>query len=112
MAWGLQPIVPVLHQQLPLQPVPHRWPEFHQQFAGRRRHLPARLGHNIEVSNNRVTNNAGTLSGGIIVGQAETPDPTLVTNPDGSVDAQPLNLDVSVSMHNNDVSLNAPTETN
>src|SRR4029077_20192654 len=33
--------------------------------------------HNTEVSNNRVINNAGTLTGGITIGEAEVPDPTL-----------------------------------
>ncbi|PYY09741.1 MAG: hypothetical protein DMG69_09605 [Acidobacteria bacterium] len=32
--------------------------------------------HYLEVANNRVYNNAGTLGGGIILGQAETPPPT------------------------------------
>ncbi len=30
--------------------------------------------HNLQVANNRVYNNAGTLSGGISVGQGEFPD--------------------------------------
>ena len=31
-------------------------------------------GHNLQIANNRVNNNAGTLSGGINVGQGEFPD--------------------------------------
>src|SRR5207302_3761055 len=30
-------------------------------------------GHNLQIANNRVTNNAGTMSGGINVGQGEFP---------------------------------------
>ena len=71
--------------------------------------------HNIEVSNNRVTNNAGTLTGGITVGQAEVTDPTLggvrcAAVPGAAVsatDAAPLCLDANVNMHNNNVSFNA-----
>jgi hypothetical protein len=37
-------------------------------------------GHNLEISNNRVTNNTGTLSGGITVGQGEAPDAILANN--------------------------------
>ncbi|PYT73623.1 MAG: hypothetical protein DMG39_06100 [Acidobacteria bacterium] len=33
-------------------------------------------GHYLEIANNRVFNNGGTLGGGIIVGQAESPPPT------------------------------------
>ncbi|HET7740089.1 MAG TPA: hypothetical protein VFL67_05520, partial [Mycobacterium sp.] len=32
--------------------------------------------HNVEISNNRVYSNGGTLAGGIVVGQAETPPAT------------------------------------
>ena len=36
--------------------------------------------HNMEVSNNRVYNNTGTLTGGIVVGQGEAPDALLNGN--------------------------------
>ena len=36
--------------------------------------------HNLEISNNRVHNNAGTLSGGISIGIGETPDALLAGN--------------------------------
>jgi hypothetical protein len=58
--------------------------------------------HHLEVSNNRIVNNAGTLTGGITVGQSEVPDPNLV-----GTDAQPLAIDTFVNMHNNSVSLNS-----
>jgi hypothetical protein len=57
--------------------------------------------HHLEVSNNRITGNAGTLTGGIEVGLSEVPDPTLV-----GTDAQPLNINTFVNMHNNSVSMN------
>jgi hypothetical protein len=71
--------------------------------------------HNVEVANNRVINNAGTLTGGITVGQAEVPDPTLggarcPALPGaviGATDAAPLCLDANVNVHNNNVSFNA-----
>ncbi len=37
-------------------------------------------GHNLEISNNRITNNTGTLSGGIVIGQGESPDALLSGN--------------------------------
>jgi hypothetical protein len=37
-------------------------------------------GHNLEISNNRITNNTGTMTGGITVGQGESPDALLVGN--------------------------------
>jgi hypothetical protein len=51
--------------------------------------------HNIQIANNRVYNNIGTLSGGINVGQGETPDALLAGNngeplaPTGGFDQQP-----------------------
>jgi hypothetical protein len=63
--------------------------------------------HYLEISNNRITNNAGTLTGGITLGQPEVPDPTTVTNADGSIDALPLQLDAHVSMHHNGVTFNS-----
>ena len=35
-------------------------------------------GHNLQIANNRVYNNTGTLSGGVTIGVAETPDAYLV----------------------------------
>ncbi len=58
--------------------------------------------HFTEVSNNRVTGNGGTLTGGITVGQMETPDPTMV----GTI-AQPLMINHDVYVHHNSVTLNA-----
>ena len=37
-------------------------------------------GHNLEISNNRIYNNSGTLTGGITVGQGESPDALLSGN--------------------------------
>jgi hypothetical protein len=37
-------------------------------------------GHSLEIANNRVYNNAGTVAGGIIVGQGESPDALLSGN--------------------------------
>ncbi len=51
--------------------------------------------HNLEISNNRVFNNTGTLTGGITVGQGESPDALLTGNggdplaPTGGFDQQP-----------------------
>jgi len=58
--------------------------------------------HYTEVSNNRAYANAGTLSGGITIGQPETPDPTVV-----GTDAQPLHLNDNVQVHHNSVTQNA-----
>jgi hypothetical protein len=71
--------------------------------------------HNIEVSNNRVINNAGTLTGGITIGQAEVPDPVLggpqcaaLGGPAvAATDAAALCIDANVNMHNNNISFNA-----
>jgi len=37
-------------------------------------------GHNLEIANNRIYNNTGTMSGGITVGQGESPDALLAGN--------------------------------
>jgi hypothetical protein len=68
--------------------------------------------HYMEISNNRVSNNGGTLSGGITIGQPETPDAA-----DGAVDGsslidaagneQPYLYNQHVSVHNNSISFNA-----
>ena len=68
--------------------------------------------HFIEVTNNRVYNNGGTLSGGMTIGFPEVPDSV-----DGRVDGttlidangteQPYLLNMNVSVHNNSVTFNA-----
>jgi hypothetical protein len=58
--------------------------------------------HFMEVSNNRVYANAGTLSGGITIGQPENPDPTVL----GTI-AQPLAQNINTQVHNNSVTQNA-----
>ena len=66
--------------------------------------------HYTQVGNNRVYNNAGTLTGGITVGLAETPDPTTVTVGVGAAQVtvqEPLALNVHVNVHNNSISNNA-----
>jgi hypothetical protein len=78
--------------------------------------------HNIQIANNRVTNNTGTLSGGINVGQGEFPNPYTVggTNLDpdtcqtglGSLPAgtqEQYCFDVNVNMHHNMVTKNSST---
>jgi hypothetical protein len=62
--------------------------------------------HNLEISNNRITGNAGTLTGGITLGQAEVPDPTYVTGANGIATATPLGIQTFVSMHNNSITFN------
>src|SRR5262249_3087668 len=44
--------------------------------------------HNLEIANNRVYNNTGTLTGGITVGQGESPDALVVGN-----NGDPIGLD-------------------
>jgi hypothetical protein len=82
-------------------------------------------GHNLQIANNRVTNNAGTLSGGINVGQGEFPNPYTIggTNEDpGSCQTSgyspnanatgkqlPYCFDLNVNMHNNMVTRNSST---
>jgi hypothetical protein len=66
--------------------------------------------HHLEVSNNRMTGNAGTLTGGITLGQPEVPDPTTVTTGTGAgavTVAQPLAIDQYVQMHNNAITFNS-----
>jgi hypothetical protein len=75
-------------------------------------------GHNLQIANNRVHNNQGTLSGGITIGQGEhvevplAGDPAVV--PPGSCEtsgvtnvALPFCYDVRVNVHNNAVTLNS-----
>ncbi len=59
--------------------------------------------HFLDVANNRVYSNAGTLSGGITVGQPETTDAT--TNADGTAAA--FGYYKNVNVHNNYVTENA-----
>jgi hypothetical protein len=37
-------------------------------------------GHNLQIANNRIYNNTGTLTGGITIGQGESPDSILANN--------------------------------
>jgi hypothetical protein len=59
--------------------------------------------HYIDIGNNRIQNNAGTLSGGVTVGQGEIPDPTLNT----AGVQQPYALQQYVHVHNNTIALNS-----
>jgi hypothetical protein len=73
--------------------------------------------HNLQIANNRVYSNIGTLSGGINVGQGESPDAylagtTLDTDP-GSCENSlipntqlPYCFDLNVNVHNNSVTSN------
>ena len=79
-------------------------------------------GHKIEISNNRVLNNQGTLSGGITIGQGEHPDAYIaggagvntvpgscITNENGLAanTALPYCYDMDVNVHNNAVTQNS-----
>jgi hypothetical protein len=79
-------------------------------------------GHNIQIANNRITNNSGTLGGGINIGQGEFPEayigPQNAANPppvapgscltSGTVNVQlPYCLNVKVNVHHNNVTLNS-----
>ena len=75
-------------------------------------------GHNLQIANNRVTNNTGTLTGGITVGQGESPDAYLApdtSSPTSCMDQTgvspnvelPFCFDVNVNVHNNAVTLNS-----
>jgi len=77
-------------------------------------------GHELWIANNRITNNSGTLTGGISVGQGEYPPPYIqgsATNaPPGSCEdspvagiALPYCHNVNVTIQNNYVALNAST---
>jgi hypothetical protein len=80
--------------------------------------------HNLQVSNNRVNSNQGTMSGGITIGQGEHVEAPLVggaaaattvppgscINPDPNVPANvalPFCYDLNVNVHNNSVTQNA-----
>jgi len=75
-------------------------------------------GHNLQIANNRVTNNTGTLTGGITVGQGESPDAYLAPDTSSPTSCMPQNgvspnvqlpfcFDVNVNVHNNAVTLNS-----
>jgi hypothetical protein len=76
-------------------------------------------GHNIQIANNRVTNNAGTLSGGINVGQGEFPgaytvgginaDPNSCQSPAGLPTGTQLQycFDLNVNLHHNMIAKNS-----
>jgi hypothetical protein len=81
-------------------------------------------GHNLQIANNRILSNAGTLSGGINIGQGEFPPSYLsgaaATNaPPGSCQPtfgggtanvqQPYCHNLNVNVHHNSVSLNSST---
>lgn len=76
--------------------------------------------HNLQISNNRVRSNQGTLSGGITIGQGEHPDANLVggtvTDPGSCITpgrnvpanlALPFCFDMNVNVHNNFVVQNS-----
>jgi hypothetical protein len=82
--------------------------------------------HNLQIANNRIANNAGTLSGGINVGQGEFAPPYLAGAANVSLNAAPgscvtdfSNSDsglvlpycqnLNVNIHNNNISLNSST---
>jgi hypothetical protein len=75
-------------------------------------------GHNIQIANNRVKNNQGTLSGGITVGQGEHVDVQLAgsapLNDPASCETSrvtnqglPFCYNMNVNVHNNSVTLNS-----
>jgi hypothetical protein len=77
-------------------------------------------GHNLQIANNRIYNNAGTLSGGINVGQGEFPPSYIqgsATNAaPGSCQSSttagvllPYCHNLNVNIHNNGVTLNSST---
>jgi hypothetical protein len=76
--------------------------------------------HNMQIANNRVYNNAGTLSGGIVIGQGEYPDAYLapnssVTAPGSCKDSSitntqlPYCFNMNVNVHHNMVTSNSST---
>jgi Bacterial Ig-like domain (group 3)/Bacterial Ig domain len=77
--------------------------------------------HNLQIANNRIYSNAGTLSGGINLGQGEFApqqiqgatllDPgSCVSDPSIPLNAQlPYCENLNVNIHNNDISLNSST---
>ena len=80
--------------------------------------------HNLQIANNRVYNNSGTLSGGMVIGQGEFPEAYLAptdfgpgaTTPPGSCQNSsitntqlPYCLQLNVNMHHNMVTYNSST---
>jgi len=78
--------------------------------------------HNLQIANNRVYNNSGTLSGGMVIGQGEFPEAYLAPNssadnvaPGSCQDSAitntqlPYCLQLNVNMHNNMVTYNSST---
>ena len=75
--------------------------------------------HNLQIANNRIYNNAGTLSGGINIGQGEFPGSYLqgagaLNAPPGSCEDSPVPnaqlpycQNINVNIHNNYVALNS-----
>jgi hypothetical protein len=78
-------------------------------------------GHNVQIANNRINSNAGTLSGGINVGQGEFPGAYVggagaVNAPPGSCQSSnvtglqlPYCFDMNVNIHNNYITDNSST---
>src|SRR5437899_5976866 len=78
-------------------------------------------GHNLQIANDRITSNAGTLSGGINVGQGEFPPGYIagagaVNAPPGSCQTSnvtglqlPYCFDMHVNIHNNYITDNSST---
>jgi hypothetical protein len=78
-------------------------------------------GHNLQIANNRITSNAGTLSGGINVGQGEFPPSYTggagaLNAPPGSCETSsvtglqlPYCFDMNVNVHNNYITDNSST---
>jgi uncharacterized repeat protein (TIGR01451 family) len=75
-------------------------------------------GHNLQIANNRVYNNTGTLTGGINIGQGEHPDVALAggtpTAFPGSCESSaitnlslPFCFDMNVNVHHNSVTKNS-----
>ena len=80
--------------------------------------------HNLQIANNRVYNNSGTLSGGMVIGQGEFPEAYFAptdfgpgaTTPPGSCQNSsitntqlPYCLQLNVNMHHNMVTYNSST---
>ena len=77
--------------------------------------------HNLQIANNRIVSNAGTLSGGINVGQGEfapsyiagsatnAPPGSCVTSGVATNAQLPYCNNLGVNIHNNDISLNSST---
>ncbi|HKU27554.1 MAG TPA: hypothetical protein VJQ54_18930, partial [Candidatus Sulfotelmatobacter sp.] len=78
--------------------------------------------HNLQIANNRVYSNAGTLSGGLAIGQGESPEAYLNgtapdTDPGSCISGTglpantqlPYCLNLNVNIHNNNISHNSST---